>query len=308
MSHAPVVVIEEPGRTPLHLVVREPLEVGRDGTGVLLDDPQISRRHLQLRPRAGSVYVRDLGSTHGTWVDDAPLGQEERELTSGMVVRFGNATVTLAGSQAAPAPRAPVEPSSLTSIERVAGAVSGEAADLVRQVATDRTLTIVFTDIESSTEISSTIGDAEWFDVLSNHYELVRNLVAAHGGHEVKSQGDGFMLTFESARRAAYTMAAVQQATESSPDQVRIRVGMHTGEALADDDGDLFGRHVNMAARVANEAAGAEILLSTITREIVESRGDLHFGESRPVELKGLPGTHRVHPLLWQDMNPTTAM
>jgi class 3 adenylate cyclase len=141
-------------------------------------------------------------------------------------------------------------------------------------------------------------------DLLDLHNRIVRHHVARHDGNEIKAQGDGFMLTFPSARAAAHAMIDVQRAlathARSHPNSaIRVRVGIHTGEAIIGDRGDLFGRHVVMAARVANCAHGGEILVSSLVREIVDSRGDLGFGEPRTVELKGLDGAHTVHPLLW---------
>ena len=77
---------------------------------------------------------------------------------------------------------------------------------------------------------------------------------------------------------------------------------MHTGEAI-EEDGELFGRPVVLAARIANQAVG-EILVSSLVREIVESRGDLSLGASREVELKGMVGRHLLHPLLWSERIP----
>ena len=68
----PTVVVREPGRTPLHLVIRDIVEIGRECDGLLLDDPQISRRHLQLLAERGRVIVEDLGSTNGSLVDGHP--------------------------------------------------------------------------------------------------------------------------------------------------------------------------------------------------------------------------------------------
>lgn len=67
---------------------------------------------------------------------------------------------------------------------------------------------------------------------------------------------------------------------------------------IVDDDGDLFGRHVNLAARIANCAVGGEILVSALTKAILETRGDLSFAEPRVVELKGLEGRHEVFPVV----------
>jgi class 3 adenylate cyclase len=129
-------------------------------------------------------------------------------------------------------------------------------------------------------------------------------VLARHGGTEVKSQGDGFMLTFSSARRAVSFMVETQRALHV--DQIglrglRIRIGAHTGEALETADGDLFGRAVIMAARVGAAAAGGEVLVSSLVREIVESWGDITFADERLVELKGLGGRHVLHPVVWQE-------
>ena len=77
-----------------------------------------------------------------------------------------------------------------------------------------------------------------------------------------------------------------------------MRIGLHTGEAIRQDSGDLFGRHVIIAARVGGLANGAEILVSSIVREIASARGDLHFGEGNMAELKGV-GEQMVYPVLW---------
>ena len=74
---------------------------------------------------------------------------------------------------------------------------------------------------------------------------------------------------------------------------IRIRIGLHTGEAIKDAD-KFFGKRVVQAFRVADLAQGGEILVSSLTKELVESAGDLSFDEGREVELKGLEGTHRV--------------
>lgn len=166
------------------------------------------------------------------------------------------------------------------------------------------TVTIVFSDIENSTLHAERLGDQAWFDLLSTHNQIIRRQVSAFGGKEIKSQGDGFMLTFPSSRSAVQSMVAVQQDivqhNASRPQQeFHIRIGMHVGEAIVDDGGDLFGKHVNLAARVANEATGGEILASSLVRQIVEARGDIKFGEPRTAELKGIAGTHVLTPIHW---------
>lgn len=167
----------------------------------------------------------------------------------------------------------------------------------------DDTVTIMFSDIESSTEHALQSGDRRWYEILQWHNQLIEQRVAAHAGFIVKNQGDGFMITFNSARRAIICASEIQQslhrhAVASPNDAVRVRIGLHTGEAIRQDSGDLFGRHVIIAARVGALATGGEILVSSIVREIAAARGDLHFGESTVAELKGV-GEQTVYPVLW---------
>ena len=73
---------------------------------------------------------------------------------------------------------------------------------------------------------------------------------------------------------------------------------MHTGEVIREGD-DFFGKHVNLAARIASQANGGEVLASSLLKELTESDGEIAFGEGREVELKGLSGKHRVYEVVW---------
>ncbi|HWL45447.1 MAG TPA: FHA domain-containing protein [Ilumatobacter sp.] len=108
----PVVVIRQPGCTPIHLQVREPIEVGRECTGVIVSDPRVSRRHLVLAPTDGGgpaeVAVLDLGSMNGTILAGVRL-TSEAILRPGNEVRLGDTTVALVlDRDDAVAPVAPV--------------------------------------------------------------------------------------------------------------------------------------------------------------------------------------------------------
>lgn len=302
-SSAPVVVIREPGRSALYLIVHDPLEVGRDCAGVLVADAEVSRRHVVLHPVAGGIEIRDLGSRNGSSIDGVSL-DGQRRLDPGSTLRIGNTTVELAGSADAPQRRADVQEA--TAIEMIAEQVdAASAAVLARRQGDQGTVTLLFSDIEQSTARAVELGDQRWFSVLSRHNRIVRDLIPRFGGTEIKAQGDGFMLAFPSARQALQFSASMQREITAASllgdeaESIRVRIGLHTGEVIVDDDGDLFGRHVNMAARVAGEANGAEILVSSLLREIVEPRGDVEFGQPREVRLKGIPGMHTVHPVEW---------
>jgi class 3 adenylate cyclase len=201
-----------------------------------------------------------------------------------------------------PAPDQPEGQHWPTPIDAVAIAVSEERPDLRAQAAPDGTVTMLFTDIENSTVLTERLGDTEWLEVLRKHNGIVRKQVEANGCFEVKSQGDGFMIASQSARRALQCAMAIQKElaryNESAQEAINVRMGLHTGEVLKDAD-DFFGKHVILASRIAGKARGGEILVSSLLRELTESGGDIRFGESREVELKGLTGSHRVHQLIW---------
>ncbi len=307
----PVIVVTQPGRQVLHVVVEGVLVIGRECEGLLLADAQTSRRHLEVRARDGKVLCADLGSTNGTFLDGERITGPV-VLERGSVLTLGDTAIRFAaaappGSGIGRATTiAGIEPAAdgvdlrLTSIDLVADLV---AADQWRPHLDAGTITILFSDIESSTERVSAIGDTAWFEL---HNRTFREELAKFAGREIKSQGDGFMLTFPSVRRAISFATAVQQrlaAHEAADPEraVRVRMGLHTGEVITDASGDLFGRHVNKAARIANLAGGGQILVSGTVREIAAGNRDVEFGNGVEVELKGLDGMHVVHEVFWHE-------
>ena len=163
--------------------------------------------------------------------------------------------------------------------------------------APDGTVTILFSDIAGSTELNDRLGDLRWLELLRRHHEIVRERVREHGGHEVKAQGDGFMVVFPSARNAVLCARAILQAIGDrlGGEGVEVRIGLHTGEALR-EDGDFYGRNVTLAARIAAQARPGEILASSVVKHLTQSAGDIRFGEPETVDLKGL-GTETLYPV-----------
>lgn len=190
-----------------------------------------------------------------------------------------------------------------TSIDVVASAVEAERPDLQRHAAPDGTVTILFTDIEGSTAMTERLGDQRWLEILRTHNAIIRKQVAAHRGFEVKSQGDGFMLAFQSARRALQCAIDIQRAfaqqNQAAEETMRVRIGLHTGEAIKEAD-DFFGKNVILAARIASQAQGGQILVSSLLKELTESAGDMRFDNGREVELKGLSGTRQAFQVMWE--------
>jgi class 3 adenylate cyclase len=181
----------------------------------------------------------------------------------------------------------------------VASSVAAERPSLRPAAAPDGTVTILFSDIEGSTALNERLGDVRWLELLRAHNRVVRDQATAYGGFEVKSQGDGFMIAFPSARRAIQCARAIQEAIARefgghADGPIRVRIGLHTGEAIREES-DFYGKNVVVAARIADEARGGQILASSVVKQLTESAGDVGFEDARDVELAGLAGTHTVY-------------
>jgi class 3 adenylate cyclase len=162
--------------------------------------------------------------------------------------------------------------------------------------------TILFTDVEGSTALTQRLGDAKAREVLRNHERIVREALRAHGGAEVKAMGDAFMASFSSATRALKCAVAIQRAfaahNETAVEPTRVRIGLNAGEPIAEDE-DLFGAAVILAARIAAQAKGGEILASNVVRELVAGKGFL-FADRGEVALKGFVDPMRLYDVQWQ--------
>ena len=167
------------------------------------------------------------------------------------------------------------------------------------QTRPEGTVTLVFTDIESSTPLVEELGDERAREVFLEHDRLVRETLERTGGVEVEREGDKFMLAFSSARRAVRCAVEIQRALERSGMPLRVRAGLNTGDVIAQDSG-YFGRAVFLASRVADAAGGGEILVSEVTRSLADD-DSVEFRERGTYELKGLKGRHRLYEVVWSD-------
>jgi class 3 adenylate cyclase len=187
-----------------------------------------------------------------------------------------------------------------SSIEDLADWAEVERPDLAR-VTPDGRVVILFSDIEESTALNERIGDRAWVRLISSHDKLITGLVQRRSGHVVKSQGDGYMIAFARAEQAVRCGIDVQNALHKDAkrkrhEEIRVRIGIHMGRSVRRGD-DLFGRNVAMAARVAAEAVGGQILVSEPVRNALTDCPDfqdIRFDEGREVELKGFSGSYRL--------------
>ena len=188
----------------------------------------------------------------------------------------------------------------LAPIEDFTRWVTEDRAEIVRVAAPDGTVTVLFSDIEDSTALNEHLGDEAFVRLLRSHDRAVRSQVARHGGHVVKSQGDGYMMVFGSPADAVDAALRIQRAVGKEGRHlrrtpVRVRIGIHVGTAVA-RDGDWFGRNVAKAARVAALAEGGQILTSDEVRAALEEMGSgVRLEPAGQHELKGLAGTN----VLW---------
>jgi len=173
------------------------------------------------------------------------------------------------------------------------------------------TVTVLFTDVEGSTGLTTSRGDEAARDVLRAHEELVRQQVQEHDGREVKAIGDGFMVAFGSARKAVACAVGIQRALEEHSrgqpqgDQVRVRMGLNTGEVVRERD-DLFGETVNAAARIAAKAKGGQVLISEATKGVLGRAQDVQIVDRGRFRLKGFPERWRLFEVVWQEEPPAS--
>ncbi|HEV2413711.1 MAG TPA: ATPase, T2SS/T4P/T4SS family [Candidatus Dormibacteraeota bacterium] len=164
---------------------------------------------------------------------------------------------------------------------------------------TEGTVTIMFTDVEESTRLLSTRGFTASHEIMKAYETIIDSKVELHAGRRIKGLGDGFMISFGSARHGVECALDIQRAiTEYSrlnPERkLRIRIGLNTGEVV-EEGGDIFGAAVNVAARVAGKAKGGEILVAEVVRDLVGPVSEMTFDFRGRYKLKGFPDRWRLH-------------
>ncbi len=160
------------------------------------------------------------------------------------------------------------------------------------------TVTFFFSDIEGSTRLLQSCG-ARWPELLARHSQLVREAFGRHGGVEAGTEGDSFFAAFPSAHRAIEAAIAIQRAlaAEDWPagEQVRVRIGLHTGEATVTDEG-YVGLDVHRAARIMGAGHGGQTLVSAATVELARGStgADVRFVDLGEHQLRDLPAPERL--------------
>jgi class 3 adenylate cyclase len=283
-------------------------------------DMTVSRRHMQIvwDPEERCFWAQDLGSMHGVVVDGVRLDQKAA-LSEG--VSFSAGRVHLVFTMRDIKSRADAiaflenQQSGLATINFTTSAIQelGPAAELSprrrpqdfrKWAGADRTtLAIVFTDLISSTELASRLGNEAMNTKRRDHFGRVRSLVFEHGGYEIKSNGDGFMLAFRAAV-SAVDFALGLCHDPGDPD-LKVRVGAHLGPVVVEDE-DVQGAAVSYAARLVDLAADGCIWVSAeikghLDQEKAARHADLRWRSRPGIELKGFPGPQELWTVIRRD-------
>ncbi len=147
-------------------------------------------------------------------------------------------------------------------------------------------LTILFTDIVSSTKKAVELGDRRWRNLIESHHALVRHELDRFQGHEIDTAGDGFLATFDTPAQAILCACAICNLVEDLG--IKIRAGLHLGECEVSKDA-VRGITIHIGARVAAKAQAGEVLVSSTVKEAVIGSG-VDLEERGSHTLKGIPG------------------
>jgi class 3 adenylate cyclase len=150
-------------------------------------------------------------------------------------------------------------------VESLAGRAASRPSKPATSTPGRQWVAVMFTDLVGSTGLAESLGDATWHEMLTTHRQLVRQCLGEHKGTEVGTQGDGFLVRFDTPDAAVACAIALHRSMSETRTRgsfvPELRIGIHAGEAVSDDN-DLVGRVINLAARVTDAADPGEILIT----------------------------------------------
>jgi class 3 adenylate cyclase len=168
---------------------------------------------------------------------------------------------------------------------------------------TPRIMTIIFTDMVGSTDLTQARGDQAAQHIVRRHNSIVRSALADHSGKEIKHTGDGIMASFASAANGVEASIAIQKAIAThnvrEPSQdLHVRIGINAGEPIEEEE-DLFGGTVQLAARVCAKCDTDDILCTNVVRELSSGKG-LVFVSKGAHTLKGFREAVPLYKVEWR--------
>ena len=178
----------------------------------------------------------------------------------------------------------------------------GTAEPVPAQVS-DGTVTILFCDMVDYAGMTERLGDQASRRVLLEHHRIVRDALGRHNGREINVQGDGFMTAFSGVARAMRCAIDIQRsfrdfAPPEGVEKIAVHIGIHTGDAVDEGD-DYLGYTVIVASRLADAAEAGEILVSSLSEQLVQGSGEFTFDGHRDTQLKGMARAQPSASLNW---------
>lgn len=164
-------------------------------------------------------------------------------------------------------------------------------------------ISIMFTDIVGSTQMTQTYGDKLAQELVHRHNTIVRQALTACNGEEIKQTGDGIMASFVWASNALDAAIAIQRAVDDYNRQsptvpLDIRIGLNAGEPIVENN-DLFGLTVQLASRICGQADKDQIFVSSVIKELAAGK-NYTFKDLGLFDLKGIDDKQRLYEVVWQ--------
>jgi class 3 adenylate cyclase len=268
----------------MHVLETEPVFIGRSpDVDIVVPNALMSRKHARVWWDGEKYMVEDLGTRNGTLVNREPvtapraLKDGDEVVLPGMVLTFRSTEETM---MFAPKPAA-------------------RAA----------TLTFLFADLRGYTNFTETLGDAAAAELVDEYRTFMRAEIARSAGAEIRTEGDSFFVTFESAAEAMRcAIAMLREAARRSgahPDRpIVVGIGLHAGEPVRRADGDLVGSAINVAARLCSNAGPMELFVSEVVRGLVRTSGIAPMEERTGITLKGVQDPPRIYAVDWKEGDP----
>jgi len=154
--------------------------------------------------------------------------------------------------------------------------------------------TVMFTDIATSTELASQLGDRRWQTLLKAHHKAVRHEISIYAGREIDNSGDGFFVAFDGPARAIHCAIAIKKSLQTL--QLGLRIGIHIGECEVIGE-KLAGIAVHIGARISGKAKPGQIFVSQTVKDLVAGSG-IKFKDMGTHILKGVPEKWNLHQVL----------
>ena len=188
----------------------------------------------------------------------------------------------------------------MSAIDVIASALEPVMPAVSRMSSPDGAVTLMLSDIADAPAAAEQLGPERWEQLVRDHHMLVQQLVSRHDGQILKFENDGFLASYNSAHAGLHAAIDLQRTFTAGSSSLAIRVGVHSGFVMGNPE-QLMGRNAVLAARIAAQAKGGEILVSANAREYTQSDPSFRFEERGEYHFKGLHGEHEVFAVQWRD-------